>query len=552
MGFLQALRDRIGIRAERTTGGVDPRSILPVFPTLWVPRELRVTPEQAVNVSVVYACIRAISEAIASSPWRIHGFEGKRREVFVDDPLDYLLNQRPNPEITAIAFREALVYAALADGNGYAEIQRDGSDRPIYLWPLDSCRMIPFRANPDSPLQYRYSDVDGVSRVLDARDVFHLRGPVCVTAMLGDSVVGRAARSIALMTAAQRFGVSFLANGAQPTGVLTYPSKLDEASMKRIRAQVEERYSGAKNAGRPLLLEGGLKFEAVQADPSKALMHDTLVWSVEDIARYFGVPLVKLGVQAAAQGYGTNVSQLNLEWTRTGLRPWALRLEQEANAKLFPERQRGAWRETCIDMEWLTRGDAKAQAEADEIRIRSGVDSVNEVLERLGRNTIGPEGEIRFIGTGLQPLTVELLEIQAKQAEAGDPAMQPADPADPAMADPASPGEPQDPAQLEDPAAAQPSETASAWTQTIIAACLDRYGSKIRARKRNLGENANEAETKLAEARAKAVDQVLDEVGAALSLSGKKLDAAKLGQACAAVEAGVSATEVASDYWSRT
>jgi len=105
--------------------------------------------------------------------------------------------------------------------------------------------------------------------------------------------------------------------------------------MSRIREQVAERQGGVKNAGKPLLLEGGMKFEALQADPGKAMMHDTLSWSVEDIARYFGVPLVKSGVQAAAQGYGTNVSQLNLEWTRTGLRPWALRLEQEANDKLF-------------------------------------------------------------------------------------------------------------------------------------------------------------------------------------------------------------------------
>ena len=129
---------------------------------------------------------------------------------------------------------------------------------------------------------------------------------------------------------------------------------------------------------------------------------------------------MKLGVAAAAQGYGTNLESLNLEWTRTGLRPWALRLEQEANAKLLSP---SPYRETCIEMGWLVRGDAKAQAEADRIRIESGVLSVNEVREEMGENTIGPEGDIRFVSATLTPLTETLIDIQELAAKEPEPTL---------------------------------------------------------------------------------------------------------------------------------
>ena len=516
------------------------------FPTMWIPRDLRITHEQAANVSVVYACIRAIAEALASSPWQVFALEGRQRELAPDDPLAYLLNQRPNPEITAIGFREVLLHFALSEGNGYAEIQRDGSDAPKYLWPLDSTRMKPIRLvdgdDKSTVLAYEYLDEDGERRVLRSRDVFHLRGPVSASALLGDSVVGRASRSAALMSAAQRFGLSYLANGAQPTGVLTYPGKLDPKSMERIREQVASRQTGLKNSGKPLLLEGGMKFEPVQSDPGKAMMHDTLVWSVEDLARYFGVPLVKLGVQAAAQGYGTNVSQLNLEWTRTGLRPWALRLEQEANDKLFPVRQRGKWRETTIDMEWLTQGSAKEQAEADEIRIRSGFASVNDCLERAGRNTIGPEGDIRFVGSDLQPLTPALLEIQELAAKEPPP---PAAPVVPSEEDP----EPDDGADTTDDV------EVSAHAQALIGACLERYGARIRARRRDLEKMhaPAEVEAKLDEERARLAPKVAAEVVATLRLSGKTtVPNGELTTACLSVETGGDPAMAAASFWSTT
>jgi HK97 family phage portal protein len=434
VGFWSRVGGALGLRAAHVRP-VDPsRSLFSpgVFPVGWLPSSLRLTADEATSVSAVWACIQTISTAIASSPWLVYGVEARKRTYLPDDKLTFILNQRSNVEITAIAFREAMLFGALAQGNSYAEIVRDASGRVVGLVPLFPEAMIVERDATTKQLVYKYSDPGGGVVPMQGRDIFHLRGPVSVSGLLGDSIVGRAARGIALAAAAERYSLAYLNNGTMPSGVLKYPQKLDPKSLDRIREQWADRTSGPKAAGKPLILEGGMEWQSLSADPDKAQLGATQSWTVENIARYFNVPLVKLGVAAAAQGYGTNIESLNLEWTRTGLKPWALRLEQEANSKLLAP---SPYRETCIEMGWMLRGDQKTQAEADKIRIESGVLSVNEVREELGENSIGTEGDIRFVSATLTPLTDTLLDIQELAAKE-KPAPTPSVPAeDPAAAD---------------------------------------------------------------------------------------------------------------------
>jgi HK97 family phage portal protein len=474
------------------TSPVDPsRSLLASIPQGWIPSSLRLSMDEATSVSAVWGCVQTISTAIASSPWLVYSVSGRKRTYLPDDPLSFILNQRASDEVTAIALREALIFGALATGGGYAEIARDKSGRVTGLLPLDPVSMLLWRVPDSGKLLYAYSQPGG-QVFLEPRNVFHLRGPVSVFGLMGDSVVGRASRAIALAAAAERFSLAYLSNGTVPSGVLKYPQKLDPKSLERIREQWAERMAGPKAGGKPLILEGGMEWASISADPDKAQLGATQQWTVENIARYFNVPLVKLGVAAAAQGYGTNIESLNLEWTRTGLRPWALRLEQEANAKLLAP---APYRETTIDMGWLVRGDAKTQAEADKIRIESGVYSVNEVREELGENTIGAEGDLRFVSTTVQPLTTALLDIQELAAKKPEPAPSPFAPAgDPAAADPASP----------DDAPADP--VLRQALRSLVAQNLERLESRVSTmRKEGEKRNAKKGDT---EAR---IDEARDE-----------------------------------------
>ena len=87
---------------------------------------MRVSVDTAFQVSVVWACIDVIAKALSSATWQVfERLKNGDRELLPDDPISYVLNMRANPEMTAIAFREATMIAALSWGNGYAEIIRD-------------------------------------------------------------------------------------------------------------------------------------------------------------------------------------------------------------------------------------------------------------------------------------------------------------------------------------------------------------------------------------------------------------------------------------------
>ena len=393
----------------------------------WVPTGLRLTSDEATSVSAVWGCIQAITNPIASSPWLVYQVESRKRTYLPDDRLGFTLNQRANDEITAIGFREAMMFGALATGNAYAEILRDDANRVVGLYPLQPEGMQVLRGADGRSLVYRYMNPAGGTVDLRPHQVFHLKGPVTVFGLLGDSIVGRASKAIALAAAAERFSLGYLANGTIPSGVLKYPQKLDPKSLERIREQWAERMGGPKAGGKPVILEGGMEWQTVSADPDKAQLGTTQAWTVEQVARMFGVPLMKLGVAAAAQGYGSNIQEIQQTFCAETLRPWRVRLEQEANSKLLAPQP---YRETTIDLGWLMRGDAKTQAEADKIRIESGVLTVNEVREELGENTIGAEGDLRFVSSTVQPLTTTLLEIQELAANPPKPAPSPSAPAE--------------------------------------------------------------------------------------------------------------------------
>lgn len=500
----------------------------------WIPQGLRVNEYEATSISVVWACIQAISTAIASSPWDVYRVAGRRREYLPDDPLSYLLNQRANPEnLPAVAFREAMLFGALATGNAYAEIERDGGGRVIGVSPLVADQM-QLERDESGALVYHYSDPGGNPIYYSPDEIFHLRGPVSVAGLMGDSTVGRASKAIALAAAAERFAVHYLANGTVTSGVLSYPAKLDPKSFERIREQWKEKRSGPATAGNVIILEGGMKYEAISADPDRAQLLETQSWTVENIARYFGVPLVKLGVPSSSQGYGSNISQLNLQWARDCLTPWRLRLEQEANVKLLSPRP---YRETRIDLEWLSRGDAKEAAEADKIRLESGVWSVNEIRERNGENSIGPEGDIRFVSNSLVPLTTTLLEIQEAQAEPPEPTAPPGAGADEeAAGDEEADGEGDDPGPL---------------AIVALAGALGRYGARMRARRRDLerSHGPGGGGPMYAEAREAALPGALVEAAAILSLAGATVPGDAIQAALDSVAAGVDPEAAARNLW---
>lgn len=396
MSFLGAVRQFFA----RVIRGEDPR-VVQSWPAFGPIAGVVMTRDRALQLSTVWACMDIISKSISSCTWNIYEPvpNTKRRKLLDQDPRAWLLNTRPNPDMSALAFREALLLQALASGNAYAEIVPDAAGRVVELWPLDGLRVQP-RRDEEWKLVYDYSQPDGTLVTLPQSRVFHLRGPG-LNGLMGDNIIARAAHSLAVAVAQERFSADFFGRGAQLAGVLETPKALGKPAHEQLRQEWAETHSGGKNSYKPLILEAGMQFKAVAVEPQKASLVDDKHFSVEEICRWFGVPPHK--VQHLLRATFSNIEHLGIEFVRDSLRPWERRACQEADYKLFPQ-TRGPWRQTEIDLSPLTRGDAQSRATAQASWRQNGIMTANEIRAQEGLDDIGDDGDVLLVQQNMQRL----------------------------------------------------------------------------------------------------------------------------------------------------
>ena len=219
--------------------------------------------------AVCHRCVRMVAEAAASVPWLV--YEG--REEAIDHPLISLI-ERPNPLDTSASFIEAICANLLLYGNAYVEsVLIDEELRELYALRPD--RMSIEAGRNGWPAAFIY-------RALGQEARYEMRGegiePILHIKFFNplDDYYGfppLAAAQVALDThnAASFWNKALLDNSARPSGALVYAgpegAHLTDEQFSRLKEELEENFSGATNAGRPLLLEGGLDWKALSLSP---------------------------------------------------------------------------------------------------------------------------------------------------------------------------------------------------------------------------------------------------------------------------------------------
>lgn len=233
-----------------------------------------VTERSAMQMTVVYSCVRILSEAIAGLPLQFYRYtESDGKEKAVDHPLYFLLHDEPNPEITSFVFRETLMTHLLLLGNAYAQIIRNGRGEVIALYPLMADRMSVNR-DRDGQLYYEYTvysddapTVKGSTVRLTPTDVLHIPG-LGFDGLVGYSPIAMAKNAIGMAIACEEYGAKFFANGAAPSGVLEHPGTIKDPS--RVRESWQSTFGGSSNANKVAVLEEGMKYTPISISPEQA------------------------------------------------------------------------------------------------------------------------------------------------------------------------------------------------------------------------------------------------------------------------------------------
>ena len=226
-----------------------------------------VTFETAMALSAVWSCVNLLSGTIGTLPLSIYQKKGDSRIEAVNHPLYSVLHESPNFNLTAVDFWEFMAASLELKGNAYARKVKTGK-RIVSLEPIYA--EVVATQNTDGSLRYRWTE-DGNSFDTTESDVLHIRG-FGGNALGGFSTLHFARNSFGIARAVDKSAGSTFKNGLRPSGALTFEKFLNEEQRKIVEERLVKKFFGAVNSGRPLILEGGTKWEPLTINPEDAQM----------------------------------------------------------------------------------------------------------------------------------------------------------------------------------------------------------------------------------------------------------------------------------------
>jgi HK97 family phage portal protein len=369
---------------------------------------VRVTQDSALGIPSVYAAVSLVADAVGSLPLKVFRSVNGGKEEAPDHPVFSLLHDLPNPEITAVEMRSALQGHLMLRGNGYCEIQRDTSNRPVALWPLNPSQMTVTR-DAQRNLVYLYRLPDGQDAKWTWRNPRTMPAPILHVRGFGsDAYYGYAPltlhrETLGLANAAREYGARFFSNGARPSGVLKAPGELSDEARARLKAAWDATTRGLSNAHRVAVLEQGIEWQQVGINPEDAQMVTTLNLTDAQVAMIFRVPPHMIGQVERSTSWGTGIEQQQTAFLQYSLMPWLVRWEQALARDLLSVKG-FATHSIRFVVQGMLRGDMASRSAFYQSMLDRGVFSINEVRALEDRNSIGALGDQRYLMGNLMPL----------------------------------------------------------------------------------------------------------------------------------------------------
>ena len=369
---------------------------------VWTTRDYAKFAEEGYQKNVVAnRCISSISEAVASVPLTF--FKGETE--LTETPLRKLL-ANPNPSQNYAEYVESKIGYLLISGNSYEEgVTASGRDvRELYALRPDRMKVIPGADGEVQAFEYSVGgrktkwDVDMSAGIVP---VWHTRLFNPLSDWYGQAPIEAGAYAIDVHNASMGYLQALLQNSARPSGALVVKDgqTLGDDAFNRLKNELQDNHQGAKNAGRPMLLEGGLDWKPMGMSPADLEMIETKNSAARDICLAFGVPPMLIGIPG--DNTYANYSEARLAFWEDTVIPLLLRCV-------------GDWQRWLADAQGVTikadLDEIPAIADKRAVKWKSLQDSkvltINEKREAMGYDTV-EGGDVVYIGMGEIPLGME-------------------------------------------------------------------------------------------------------------------------------------------------
>jgi len=369
---------------------------------------------KSMQTSAVYACVRLISETVASLPCFLYKREKENQEQAREHPLYEVLHDMPNPEMTSFTFRECMMASLLLYGNAYARIIRDKAGHCSELWYLKPQYMQVERDINTKKIKYTYSDdVQNKTIVYKPEQIFHVVG-LSFDGVKGMSPIDQAREAIGLALATEEYGARFFGNGARPGGVLEHPGVLKDP--EKLRQSWNKVYQGTRNSNKIAVLEEGMRYHEIGLSPEASQFLQTRKYQLNEICRIFRVPPHMVG--DLERSTFSNIEHQSIDFVTHTIRPWLVRWEQAIYKCLLNEQERQLYY-AKFNVNGLLRGDFATRMNGYAIARQNGWMSANDIRELEEMNPLSDElgGNEYLVNGNMMPIKSALQNIGGGNGE---------------------------------------------------------------------------------------------------------------------------------------
>ena len=356
---------------------------------------ISVNSDSALTFSAVWAAIRILSESVSQLPISLierldNGDKLNRKDHF----LYRLIHNKPNEYITYFSFMQKIMYDLCINGNSYVKIQRNGSGRPVALYPL-TFTDIEIKEYEET---YFYFDRN-TSETIDYDDMLHFK-IMTQDGMIGVSPIDTCANSISWGLGLEQYGNSYFQNGAKVSGVLQTDRALSTEAIDRLKNSFDMNYSQIGDANKTLILEEGLKFNTISLSNEASQFLSSRQFSIEEIARIFNIPPHLL--RDLSKSSFNNIQEQSREFVQYSLMPYLTMIEQEMTCKLFKKNEMG---KLFIEFNTnaLLRGNPKERADYYRTMLNIGAMTINEIRQKENMNRVD-DGDNLFMQLNMATL----------------------------------------------------------------------------------------------------------------------------------------------------
>jgi HK97 family phage portal protein len=363
--------------------------------------------DTAMTQSAFWASARLLTETVAAMPLQCFTVDPETgmRSKNTDYDLWRLLNYNPNRYQTRTEFFESLMLNLTTWGNAYVTVERLGN-RVISLIVLPSSQVCPFLL-PDGAVAYEYTDPNSNVKVFSEQSIWHVK--IFGNGIIGLSPLKYAGDTLGLSKDLGDRQAKLASNGGKTNGILT----VDQALKPEQKEAVRKSFAGLQegNEDQLFVLEAGFNYQQASLSPTDQQLLESRRFSIEDIARFMGVPSVLINDTSSSTTWGSGIEQINMGFYKLNLKPYLERIESSLKRWLMARKD---WESIDIEFNFdsLLRADAATRAETNSKQINSGQKTPNEVRASEGLSPKDGGDHIYLNGT-LVPAGTQPRQVQA-------------------------------------------------------------------------------------------------------------------------------------------